>query len=151
MPNNQRNEQPTNKLDPAETPKLADWLVGWLDWWALDYLAAWLVGLLLGCLVGGWLAGWLVCNTHLAMKTSDLPSSNSIVVDTLVELWYSGSMLLTNWLLSAFLVASPLAAVANEVEVQTEDPVLSAVPVAVEVPCKFAVNGKPPSHRWGKL
>ena len=67
-PNNQRalapqlpNRQQTNKPYPAETHKLANWLVGWLGWWALDYLAAWLVGLLLGCSVGGWLAGWLVC------------------------------------------------------------------------------------------
>ena len=48
-------------------------------------------------------------------------------------------MQLTNWLLSGFLVASPLAAVANQVNVETEDPVLLAVPVAA-MPCQFAVT-----------
>jgi hypothetical protein len=67
------------------------------------------------------------------METSYLPSNNFIVVHREVALWYSGSMLLPSRLLSAFLVASPLAAVANEVKVKAEDPVLLAVPVAAEL------------------
>ena len=67
------------------------------------------------------------------METSYLPSTNIIVVEREVALRYSGSMLLPNWLLSAFLVASPLAAVADEVKVQAEDPDLLAVPVAAEL------------------
>ncbi len=64
------------------------------------------------------------------METSYLPSNNIIVVATMVALWHSSSMLLPNWLLSAFLVASPLAAVANEVKVQAEE----AAAVANEAP-----------------
>jgi len=59
MPNNQRNEQPTNKLDPAETHKLAGWLAGWLDWLDARLLGC-LVGGLVTWLLGWWLAGWLV-------------------------------------------------------------------------------------------
>ena len=58
-------------------------------------------------------------------------------------------MQLTNWLLSALLVASPLAAVANEVKVQTENPVLLAVPVAM--PCQFAVMWEPDQPQVGEM
>ena len=59
MPNNQRNEQPTNKPDPAKTHKLAGWLVGWSDWLDARLLCC-LVGVLVTWLLGWWLAGWLV-------------------------------------------------------------------------------------------
>ena len=70
MPNNQRalapqrpNRQQTNKPDPAETHKLADWLAGRLDW---------LGARVLGCLVGGlvtWLLGWCLAGGLVGLQT----------------------------------------------------------------------------------